>query len=746
MLAVVGAVVLSAVVAVQAGTVAYAALTSDLPSLTQLNNQQTFKTAQIFDRNGTLLWEFYDAEGGRRTVVPLSEISQYLIDATLATEDPNFYDNPGVDLKGIVRAFVQNLREQDTVSGASTITQQLVRRVLLDPREAYQLSYTRKLKEAILAFQVTRQMEKSQILQLYLNEIYYGDLAYGIEAAAQQFFGKKAKDLDLAEASMLAGLPQAPADYDPINKLAIAKARQAYVLDQMARHEFITEPEAAAAKAEKLNFVQTKRDLLAPHWVMFVRNLVEEKLGPRQFYQGGLRIFTTLDLNLQRKLEEVAKSNASTLAIRDADNTAILAINPKTGEILAMVGSMDYWNADIDGQVNVAISQRQPGSSIKPLVYATAFGRDYVPSTPVRDEKISLKDGLGRTWSPTNFDNKFHGTVTLRTALGNSLNIPAVRVLEHIGLEAMLESARRLGITTWTDRGRLGLSLTLGGAEVKMTELADAYVALANNGKRIPLASITKIVDSGGRVLEDYRVPAGEQVLDPRAAYMVTNILTDNTARLVTYGPNSLLKMDRPVAVKTGTTDNYRDTWTVGYSPNLVVSVWVGNTDGHPMKEVLSSMSAGKIWRESFDAAVNQLKLPAENFERPPGLVEAELCDYSSMRPGAPPCYKELFPVERAPKEARLYLNAPPTASPSPAPAFSPEPAKQSVQPPAGTAEPTAQPANKPPAPAPPTGAPTTRQPAQQGPATAVPAPAKPTAQPRPAAPTPKPVPTPKPR
>jgi membrane peptidoglycan carboxypeptidase len=294
------------------------------------------------------------------------------------------------------------------------------------------------------------------------------------------------------------------------------------------------------------------------------------------------------------------------------------------------------------------------------------------------------------------------------------------------------------------------LSLTLGGAEVKMTELADAYAALANNGKRIPLASITKIVDSSGRVLEDYRVPAGEQVLDPRAAYMVTNILTDNTARLITYGPNSLLKMDRPVAVKTGTTDNYRDTWTVGYSPNLVISVWVGNTDGHPMKEVLSSMSAGKIWRESFDAAINQLKLVPESFERPPGLVETEFCDYSSMRPGATPCYKELFPVERAPKEARLYLNGPqPHGSPGPAPDSGPGPAKESGQPPGATSEPTSQPANQPPAPNQPTRVPPTKAPAQSKPATATPAPPKPTAPQPQAVPTPKPAPpapTPKPR
>lgn len=690
-LAAVGAltvVILSIIAGIQIAVAAYTSINRGLPSISELNERQTFKTAQIYDRKGNLLWEFYDAQGGRRTVVPLSQISQYLIDATLAAEDANFYSNPGVDLRSILRAIVQNIQADETISGASTITQQLARNVILTPEERSERSLYRKIREAVLAFQLTQKYSKSQILEMYLNEIYYGNVAYGVEAAAQTYFSKHARDLTLPEAALIAGLPQAPALYDPLRNPSAAKERQLYVLDQMARHGFITEEQAEQAKRERLNYTPLKRDLLAPHWVMYVRDLLEQRYGPDVLYQGGLKIFTTLDLDLQNKLEQVARSNADLLAQRDANNTAIVAINPKTGEILAMVGSMDYYNQDIDGQVNVITSPpgRQPGSSIKPLVYLTAFARDYAPATVVVDEPISITDQAGQVWRPQNFDRRFHGSVTLRTALGNSLNIPAVKVLQHVGIDAAVDMARKLGITTWTDRSRLGLSLTLGGAEVLPLELAGAYATLANNGRRIPTVAITKIVDAEGNVLEDYKVPQGEQVVDPRAAYMVTSILRDNNARLITYGPNSPLKLDRPAAVKTGTTDNYRDTWTVGYTPNLVIGVWVGNTDGHPMKEVLSSMSAGKIWREAMDTAIAELNLPPEEFPRPSGLTEVEVCGDTAMRPGQPFCYKDIFKMEQAPTQPRVYLAG--AAPPQP-----PAPTRPADSSPVPTSAPTAQPA-----------------------------------------------------
>jgi 1A family penicillin-binding protein len=664
--------------AISAAAAGYATLNQDLPALSEIDNHQTFKTAQIYDRKGKLLWEFYDSEGGRRTVVPLSEISQWLIDASLAAEDANFYTNPGIDPRGIARAMWQNFSEQELVSGASTITQQLVRHVYMTTEERFDRSMSRKIKEALLAYQLTQKMTKSQILQMYLNEIYYGNMAYGVQAAAETYFAKSARDLTLAESALIAGLAQAPVGYDPYRNPASAKERQIYVLDQMERHGFITEAEAEQAKNERLAYKQIKRDFLAPHWVMYIRDQIEQKYGPKFLSYGGLKIITTLDLDLQNQLQEVAQANAPTLAQRDANNTAILATNPKTGEILAMVGSMDYFNSDIDGQVNVTVSQRQPGSSIKPLVYLSSFARDYLPSTQVKDEPISLVDDLGRAWKPLNFDKRFYGTVTLRSALGNSLNIPAVKVLEHVGIDGVLDLAKKLGINTWNDRNRLGMSLTLGGAEVRPLQLAGVYATLANNGRYIPLVGISKLIDADGNVIEDYRVPQGDQVVDPRAAYMVTDVLRDNNARLITYGPNSLLKTTRPAAVKTGTTDNFRDTWTAGYTPNLVVVAWVGNSDGHPMKEVLSSMSAGKIWREALDASADLLQLPPEDFPRPDGLINTEVCGDGQMRPGVGQCYQEIFPYERAPKQNRVYL---PGAAPPP---------QTNVQPQA-TAAPTAE-------------------------------------------------------
>jgi 1A family penicillin-binding protein len=705
---------------------AYAAINRDLPSTTQLASRETFKTAQLYDRKGRLLWEFFDPDAGRRTVVPLTDISQYLIDATLAAEDANFYSNPGIEPRGIARAIYQNLMEQDIVSGASTITQQLVKNVLIPEDERYQQTPSRKIREALLAYQITQKISKSQILALYLNEIFYGNQAYGIEAASQAYFGKRARELTLAEASMLAGLPQSPAVYNPLVNPVAAKARQSYVLEQMVRHGFITEAEGNEAQQAELRYQSTERPFLAPHWAVYIRSMIEEKYGARVLYQSGLKIYTSLDYDLQVKMEEVAKANAPTLAQRDASNTSIVVMNPKTGEILAMVGSMDYWNTDIDGQVNVALSERQPGSTIKPIVYLTAFTKGWVPSTMIKDEKISLRDELGRVWEPENFDKRFYGNVPARIALGNSLNIPAVKTLQFAGVESVADMARKMGITTWPDNRRLGLAMALGGAEVRPVDMTAAYTVLANNGLRIPPVSITKIVDADGNTVEEYKVPQGEQVVDPRYAYMITSILSDNSNRLITYGPNNLLTMPRPAAAKTGTTDNYRDTWTMGYTPNLTVGVWVGNSDNHPMKEVLSSMSAGKIWRESMDTAIDYLQLPAEEFQRPAGLVDAVTCS------GGPNCRPEIYPSESVPNGARIVqttggpvptvVTTPAASSAAPAAPPVPRATPQAGEPTEGEAEPTAQPAPSVLFPVAPIAAPPARTPGPPPQATPVPA------------------------
>ena len=640
--------------------------------------------------------------------MPLSEVSQHLIDATLASEDPNFYSNPGIEARGIARAIYQNLSEQEIVSGASTITQQLVKNVLIPEDERHQRTPSRKIREALLAYQLTEKLSKGQILALYLNEIYYGNQAYGIEAAAQTYFGKHARELTLAEASILAGLPQAPTLYNPLQNPVAAKDRQAYVLEQMVRDGFITEADARDARQAELVYQPQQQTSLAPQWATYVRSLIEQKYGAQLLYQGGLKIHTTLDYDLQVKMEEVAKANQPNLAERDANNAAIVVINPKTGEILALVGSMDYSNPEIDGQVNVALAERQPGSTIKPLVYLTSFTKGWVPATPILDEKLSIADDSGRVWTPENYDKKFHGNVTVRNALGNSLNIPAVKALQFAGVDGVAELARKMGITTWTDNRRLGLAMALGGAEVRPLDLTAAYTVLANNGLRIPPVAITKIVDASGHTIEQQAVPRGEQVVDSRYAYMLTSVLSDNNARLITFGPNSLLNLPRPGAAKTGTTDNYRDAWTIGYTPNLTIGVWVGNTDGHPMQEVLSSMSAGKVWRESMDTALDLLQLPAEEFQRPAGLLDAQVCTGAD-------CVTDLFPVERVPREARVLQGAGPgptspvaSTPPSvPAPVVRPIRAvapttTPATRPAAEVATPVAQPAPPGPPPAPP--------------------------------------------
>jgi 1A family penicillin-binding protein len=623
----------------------YAQLTRDLPSPGQLATREMFQTAQIYDRNGELLHEFYDQQGGRRTLVTLREVSPWLIDATLAAEDANFYDNPGVDARSIIRAMWQNATHAGVVSGASTITQQLVRNVLLEPAERESQTLVRKFKEAVLAYHVNRLYTKDDILEMYLNEVYYGSHAYGIAAAAYTYFGKSPAELSLAEASLLAGLPQAPSDYNPRLNPDLARNRQRYVLDQMARQGFATEAETTAAWEQQVEFVEPKQqEIRAPHWVFYVRDLIEQKYGPRLLYQGGLQVETTLDLRLQHKLEEVARANEANLKLRAGTNTAIVALDPKTGQILAMVGSMNYDDPSIAGQVNVANSERQPGSSIKPLVYLTAFEKiGFTPSTVLQDVRKCFPGGQGQPpYCPVNYDNRFRGPITLRNALGNSLNIPAVETLERVGVPAAVEMANRLGVVSLTDPNRYGLAFTLGGAEVRPIELASAYGTFANGGRRTPLVAIKRIVDGHDRVIEEARPTPGEQVVDPRYVYMLTHILSDNNARLITYGPNSLLKLSRPAAAKTGTTDNHRDTWTMGYTPNLVVGVWVGNTDGRPMREVLSSMSAGKIWHEAMEESFKLLELPVENFQRPEGLADVPVC-------GAGGCTTDLVPVERAP-------------------------------------------------------------------------------------------------
>ncbi len=605
----------------------YAYVAPQLPPPEELAKRAVaFSSTKIYDREGRLLYEVIPPGGGKRTVVPLGSISPYVIMATVATEDARFFQHGGVDPIAILRALWQDIRAKEIVSGASTIPQQLVRNLLLPPEEKGQRTLKRKIKEAILAAEITRRYSKETILELYLNEIYYGNMAYGIEAAAQTYFGKSAAELTLAEASFLAGLPQAPARYDPYTNFRAAKARQAEVLRLMVEAGFITSEQAQQAYQEELKLVPVRFDMKAPHFVIYVRQLLEQRYGADALYRAGLRVYTTLDLRLQEMAQEIVKKQVEKIKDKNVTNGALVAIRPQTGEILVMVGSADFYDTKISGQVNMALVPRQPGSAIKPVTYLAAFEKGWTPATVIWDVPIEFPDG----YKPTNYDKRFHGPVTVRVALGSSYNVPAVKALQFVGIPSFLEMARRLGITSFT-RSDYGLSITLGGGEVSLLELTAAYAVIANGGKRVPPVAILRVEDAAGRVLEEYAPPPGDQVISPQHAYLITHILADNWARTPAFGPNSVLKLPRPAAVKTGTTDDWRDGWTVGYTPDLVVGVWVGNADNSPTKRVAGVRGAGPIWREFMEKAL--AGVPPKDFPRPPGIVEAEICVKSGAKP-----------------------------------------------------------------------------------------------------------------
>lgn len=623
-----GLIIASATVGAAVAATAYNSFTESLPSVSAMGTRDVFKTTRILDRHGNLLYELFDQSTGKRTIVRLVDLPPNVINAFLAAEDATFYENPGIEPRGIARAIWQNVRAGSVVSGGSTITQQLIRNVLLDPEERTSETMTRKLKEAALAIELSANYGKPQILEWYLNEIYFGNLSYGVGTAARTYFNKAPHELTLAEAALLAGLPQAPNRYDPFRNYQAAKNRQEYVLALMARHGFISWETAEAAQGESIQFVPPETALSTiryPHWVFYVRSLLEERYGADLLATGGFTVYTTLDPNLQDIAEESVRRQIGVLASQGANNASLVAIEPTTGEILAMVGSPDYYDALIHGQVNAALTPQQPGSSIKPIVYLAAFLKGLTPGSLVADEAISLPDGAGGQWRPQNFDNAFRGPVTLRRALGNSLNIPAVKVLQYAGLADTVALARRLGMTSLGEASSYGLAFTLGGGDVRLIELTAAYTVLANGGAQVPIAAITKIVDSEGRVVFAHQ-PTREQLVDARAAYMVTDVLSDNGARTETFGPNSPLRLpgDRPAAAKTGSTEDYRDSWTMGYTPSLVAGVWVGRHDDRPMRQVLGSSGAGLIWNAFMRRALENW--PIEPFEPPPGLVKESTC------------------------------------------------------------------------------------------------------------------------
>ncbi len=634
--------ILAVISGVLAAGAAYAYFTRDLPSPNQLQDRQTFRTTKILDRNGRLLYELFDPQAGKRTSVKLSEISKYLVTATIDIEDATFYQNPGISPRGILRAAWADIRGEE-IQGGSTITQQLVKKVLLTD----EFSYERKIQEAILAYRVTQDYTKDQILEWYLNEIPYGNLAYGIQAAAEAYFGKDAKDLDLAESSMLAGLPQSPSLLSPLVDPAAAKRRQRMVLDAMVRENDITQAQADAAFAQPLEYQPMKYGIEAPHFVMYVRNMLEKKYGPKVLYNDGLTVTTTLDLDMQHVAERIARQQVEKLAKDNIHNAALVAMRPNTGEILAMLGSVDYFNRNISGQVNIATSERQPGSTFKPFTYSASFLKGWSPATVILDAATTFQDRAGRPYTPKNNDNLFHGPVTVRTALSNSMNIPAVKAIQFVGVKNAIALAHQMGITSLNNEDMYDLSVTLGGGEVKLLDLVYAYSAFANNGqlygqlvpkdaqrpgyRTLDPVAILKVEDASGRVLEEYSSPQHTEVLKPQVSYMITSILSDNAARTPLFGPNGPLKLSRPAAGKTGTTDDNRDLWTVGYTPDLVTGVWVGNSDNDKIAPVLSSLTAAPIWHDFMEEVL--AGTPARDFEQPSGLQRVQVCAETGLLP-----------------------------------------------------------------------------------------------------------------
>ncbi len=660
--------VVSTVAGVAGTMAAYRQVNGELPNAGAVA-VGTFQTTRIFDRNGVLLQQVDDPEnlaGGWRSFVPLSEVSQDVIDATVAAEDATFWTHDGVEPLAIVRGVVINLGGQGS-SGGSTITQQLVRS-LFPNQIGYDISYTRKAKEALAAVALERRYAKHDILTMYLNQIFYGNRSYGIEAAAETFFDKKAKDLTLAEAAMLAGLPQRPTAYNPVINFDLAKQRQEYVLDQMVKLRYITRQEADAALAAPLQ-VATGRDSAihhAPHFANYVRDYVRRTYGEDALLRGGLQITTTIDVGLQDRAEEIVREQVAKLAMYNAHNACMVVILPWSGEIVAMVGSANFDDPLIKGQVNVAVSDQQPGSAIKPVAYAAAFESGWNPGTVVLDTSYK-KETPGATdpvtgqpiefYEPQNYTGRFYGAVSVRTALANSLNIPAVKALEYATIPDMIDLAHRMGIKQGLNQenpqAHYGLSLALGGGEVQPLELTNVYATFANNGKYVPATPILKIEDGQGNVLfdldRDHALERAEQALKAEYAYQITSILTDNDSRGLIFGRDNLFgqtqqQLGRPTAAKSGTTNNWKDIWTMGYTTDVAIGVWVGNTENEPLAEIDGIQGAGPIWQRmmleihqspTFSALLrgpNGQALP-EEFARPLGIVEGPVCIATGNRP-----------------------------------------------------------------------------------------------------------------
>jgi penicillin-binding protein 1C len=638
-------------------------LEASLTAVDDPNSQAGFETTFIYDRNNNQLWEIFGQ--GRRQRISLDQIPDYVIQATISVEDDNFYDNPGFDVSSNARAVYQMARYRQVVSGASTITQQLVRNVVFDPEYRQERSVERKVEEIALAFVMTQRLSKDEILELYLNTIYYGNLSYGIEAAAQSYFGKSASELELHEAALLAGLPQLPAVIDPLNPDPDIQAavidRQYLILDLMVEEGYITQAEADTAKTRPLNYVSPEVPLEAPHFTLYAVEELEALLADlgipaETVADGGLQVYTSIDLEFQAIAQRAAENTVNQL--RDAHNltnASVVVIHPPSGEIMAMVGSVDYNNEVIDGQVNVATAMRQPGSTMKPFTYAANFELGYGAQTIFWDVETRFGVAGQADYIPLNYDRRFHGPVRMREALANSYNVPAVLALENVGVEYLVSFLQRMGTQSLSsESGRYGLSLTLGGGEITLLEMTSNYATLARGGAYVEPRAILCVLDKNERVIYQYenRCPKGTitersvleyanrvQVMDPRVAFIISDILADNPARTPAMGANSPLNTGSLVSsVKTGTTDNFRDNWTVGYTSDVTVGVWSGNSDNSQMVNISGLAGAAPIWNAVITEIYRRRQMPPSVLNPPPGLNAIPICNLRTLSDPANSC------------------------------------------------------------------------------------------------------------
>jgi 1A family penicillin-binding protein len=592
-----------------------------LPTPAELVSRKINVTTKIYDRNGVLLYQIYKDQN--RTLLNFSQIPENIKLATIASEDASFYTEHGFSLKGILRAMFTNITNKKLAEGGSTITQQLVKNTLLSPEK----TIIRKIKELVLAIKVEATFSKDKILEMYLNQVSYGGSAYGIEAASEQYFGKDVSKLDLAESALLVGLPKSPTTYSPFGENPdLAIKRQKEVLQAMVDNKYITKQQQTDAEQEKLNLLNNQTNIKAPHFVMYVRQKLVDEYGEDIVNSGGLNVFTTLDYNVQQIAQEAVTTQVNKLKGLHVGNGAALVVDPNSGEILAMVGSKDYFDTKNDGNVNVTVALRPPGSSIKIVNYAYALSHGYTPASIISDEPITFKSPGADPYSPVNYDGKFVGNIRLRDALAESRNIPAVKLLASYGVQNMIELGQKMGITTWNQENTYGLSLTLGGGATKLIDLTRVFATVADYGNRPPIISITKVTDYKGNNLPiscDTGNCDKAQVLDPRTAFQLIDILKDNNARAPEFGQYSSLVVARhpEVAVKTGTSNSLRDNLTIGFNQKYLAAVWVGNNDNSSMSRIASGITgAAPIWNEIMAKLL--ANEPSLAWKAPSGLIQ----------------------------------------------------------------------------------------------------------------------------